>query len=288
MQAPISASYPIRVEELVRLMKKHGLSQEALATKAVASVRTVKRLLQGGRAQIHTVKKIAAALDVSCDALLPVDGPPEVAPAPQPTNRMVGFKVTISLDLPFDLFDETTTLPAWLEKLSQQIGQVGQIVVETVKPGTVTIECHFTDVADVRSLVRAFAKGELFPLAIIRITPDPSTPDMTAEIARSLSETLPAGSGNNPREVEQRIRTIPGPSWRDYLRGFFMLAVGPTPMRGVPWFQFHSVPFQRAAGGTLKVDYNSRQERVTSLSAEIPSPQLREAQQSWTKLGDQD
>lgn len=72
-----SRTYRARVEEISRLQKKHGLTDEKLAAKTELSGPTVSRTLNGEMVYLSTIQAIANALKVDCDTLIEGYAPPQ-------------------------------------------------------------------------------------------------------------------------------------------------------------------------------------------------------------------
>lgn len=63
-------TYSARVEEISRLQKKHGLTDEKLAAKSELSGPTISRALNGEKVYLSTIQAIADVLRVECDTLI--------------------------------------------------------------------------------------------------------------------------------------------------------------------------------------------------------------------------
>jgi len=72
-----SRTYRARVEEISRLQKKHGLTDEKLAAKTELSGPTISRALNGEKVYLSTLQAIADALRVECDTLIEGYAPQE-------------------------------------------------------------------------------------------------------------------------------------------------------------------------------------------------------------------
>jgi hypothetical protein len=65
-----SRTYRARVEEISRLQKKHGLTDEKLAAKTELSGPTISRALNGEKVYLSTIQAIADVFKVDCDTLI--------------------------------------------------------------------------------------------------------------------------------------------------------------------------------------------------------------------------
>lgn len=262
MHDTLQSAYAVRTDELRRLMREKGFSLESLAKRALVSVKTLKRILNGAKAFIATIKKIADALGVPCDYLL------GGASRPMATNdsatSSAGFKVKLGADVPLEDFDETSTLFDVLKAIRVKTAQKGQIIVIAITPGSVNLECVLTEEADVHALARAFAARSLQDLAITTL--ELETPvDIAHDVAVGFASTMPDAAPEKAAEVEATLRNPLANLWK-------WLAV-PVLGPNVIWF----LPFALAYGpeDALRV-YRGVTGKIKGLSAVIP-PQLLEA-----------
>src|SRR5208337_1223373 len=63
------SKYPVRGNELDQLRESRGLSLERLAQKAGIHIKSLKRILAGGKSRLQTIDLLAKALGVSCNEL---------------------------------------------------------------------------------------------------------------------------------------------------------------------------------------------------------------------------
>ncbi len=115
-------AHECRTDEIERLRLHRGLSLDKLARDARIHIRTLKRLLRGNRAYLHTIARIAEALGTRCDNLLL--HPPGLAPLASDEHTLSEFALAISLigrcDSSSDVTHLTRIAPAIAEELRQK------------------------------------------------------------------------------------------------------------------------------------------------------------------------
>ena len=153
-----------------RLRIKKGWRVEDLAKKARCSVKTVKNFESSENAFLFTLKKFADALGVEVPVLIKSETPPEpqkeaTAELPRKERR---FKMQITVDFPFEEFDESVQLSGLVTMLKQIINAKDEMVVIGVAEGSTVITLEMSEY-DIERLVRSFSYRELDPLRIEKL-----------------------------------------------------------------------------------------------------------------------
>lgn len=159
----------VRTEVMKRLRVAKGWSQEALAEKAIASLKTINSMENGAPAQLSTITKVARALGVEPGELLVGTDPPTGGAVPAaPGNVMPSdgqITLTLTLSVPFEGFDETEGLSRLIALLTS-VAQIKKgVAVAGVSPGSVNVDLR-VDPADVPAIARAVAEGKLGPVLV--------------------------------------------------------------------------------------------------------------------------
>jgi len=140
-----------------RLRIKKGWRVEDLAKKASCSVKTVKNFESGENVYLFTLKKFADALGVEVPVLIKPETPPEplkeaTAELPRKERR---FRMQITVDFPFEEFDESVQLSGFMTMLKQIINAKDEMVVIGVAEGSTVITLEMSEY-DIERLVFAF------------------------------------------------------------------------------------------------------------------------------------
>lgn len=147
-------------EAIKRLRLEKGWRAEDLARKALCSQKTIENAERGANLYLFTLAKVAKALGVAYQTLLPAPIP---ASNPQPQQRRIDVQITLSI--PFAEFDESEQLVGFIELLKRLLPTRDEIHVKAVSDGSVvlTIELSAEDAA---KLLVARARGDLDDLKI--------------------------------------------------------------------------------------------------------------------------
>ncbi len=175
-------------KDAIRLLREaKGWGQQALADRAVVSIKTINSVEQGKPAHLSTFGKIAKALGVEPSEFL--DGYNAAAHLASDTIRALSkrVEVEIKLSIPFEEFDEADGLTNLVQMLSTLIKAKQEIGVVAVSPGSVkiTLEMHPDDL---KELIAAFMEyrlkdAQVFSLEVL----DPDFP-MPADLPREIDE----------------------------------------------------------------------------------------------------
>ena len=179
---------------------------DALAQAAPASQSTIRGILKGNRAYMQTFARIAKPLGVSANALLAepestVSNQTEVLVKPKP-----GITADIRINIPYELFDETTQLERLINALNGAITAIGAISINLVKPGSVIVQLHFSEERDVRELIKAFCSMRFMQFGVQLLSVAEEI-DATSEIAAGIKPVLSHGDAyKSVDEVESELR----------------------------------------------------------------------------------
>ncbi|HMP03658.1 MAG TPA: helix-turn-helix transcriptional regulator [Gemmatales bacterium] len=182
-------------KDAIRLLREaKGWGQQALADRAVVSIKTINSVEQGKPAHLSTFAKIAKALGVEPSEFL--DGYDPAAHLASDTIRALSkrVEVQIKLSIPFEEFDESDGLTNLVQMLSALIKARQEIGVVEVSPGSVkvTLEMHPDDL---RELIAAFMEYRL--------------KDAQVSSLEVLDPDFPMPDGL-PREIDEQYRA----NWR--------------------------------------------------------------------------
>ena len=159
----------VRPDVLKRLREAKGWSQEALADKAIVSLKTISSLENAAPARPSTIAKVAKALGIA-PAELVDQGDSAVATSAAvilPADRRVN--VTLTLSIPFESFDETEGLDRLTSLLAAIVQTKNAIAVTNVSAGSVKVTLA-VDPEDAASIARAFVEGKLTPISVSGLT----------------------------------------------------------------------------------------------------------------------
>lgn len=109
-------TYKINLDTLKRLMLEKGWIQYDLADKAAISPRTINSIMSREGILMVTLKRVAAALNVPILALLN-ETPSQTEEKPN-NPKPKTFKLTLTLDIPYEDFNEAGELIRFLEIMS--------------------------------------------------------------------------------------------------------------------------------------------------------------------------
>jgi len=175
-------------KDAIRLLREaKGWGQQALADRAVVSIKTINSAEQGKPAHLSTFGKIAKALGVEPSEFL--DGYNPTAHLASDTLRALSkrVEVQIKLSIPFEEFDESDGLTNLVQMLSTLIKAKQEIGVVEVSPGSIkiTLEMHPDDL---KEMIAAFMEYRLKDTQIVSLEVlDPGFP-MPADLPRELDE----------------------------------------------------------------------------------------------------
>lgn len=176
----------VRADVVRRLREAKGWSQQALADKAIASLKTVNSVENGNPCLLSTIAKVAKALGVEPAELIDRDDPPSPAgptpgaspppptpaarPGPAVTVRDASVDICFNLRLDFSSLDETGGQFDQILALIRSVGGVTRpIEVKEVRPGSVNLTLA-VDPADVPGITKAFLEGKLAAIGATRMT----------------------------------------------------------------------------------------------------------------------
>jgi transcriptional regulator with XRE-family HTH domain len=136
-------------QAIQRLRIEKGWRVEDLAKKARCSLKTVENVEKGQNVYLYTLSKFAQALGVEVSALVPGTAPPD------PPKKERRFKVQLTLDIPFEEFDESEHLVSLLDMLKQIVHAKHEITVAGVEEGSTIITLEMS-IDDIQSLIDVF------------------------------------------------------------------------------------------------------------------------------------
>lgn len=167
-------------EAIQRLRIEKGWRVEDLAKKARCSLKTVENVERGENVYLYTLSKFAQALGVEVSTLMIGTAPPD------PPKKERGFKLQITVEVPFEEFDESVQLASFMNMLMQIVQAKAEIMVAGVQEGSTIITLEM-GMDDIERLIHEFngsrAKAELDAFRVIRLEL-PDSEDFT------LSETV--------------------------------------------------------------------------------------------------
>lgn len=152
---------PCARKDAIRLLREaKGWGQQALADRAVVSIKTLNSVEQGKPAQLSTFGKIAKALAVEPSAFLEghETNPPPAAPAGDQAARRVEVKLTLSI--PFEDFDETEGLDRLVGLLTSLMNAKNAVTITELSPGSIELTM-LVDEEDAPRLMQAFSQHKL-------------------------------------------------------------------------------------------------------------------------------
>jgi transcriptional regulator with XRE-family HTH domain len=207
-----------------QLRLKKGLSLAKLAALSGCSPSTIQSLERGTKAQdLDVFARVAGALGVNPPDLYADDALGDVQGAvlehdacksaiaatvtpPSSQSNVSTFKVTFEWQIPFESFVPASMLPKFREELAEKINQVGELIVDAVRQGSVHLDCRFTQECDLRSLIRAFVSRSLLPLRITRIGIESSDVDVTGDVAEAFAPLARSGAYTDTEQIARCIR----------------------------------------------------------------------------------
>jgi len=196
-------SLPAKQGVIKQLRERKGWGQEFLATKAVISAKTLSSVEQGRPAQLSTLRKIAMALDVEPSVI--IEGL-DKSPGPVSKSRVHPMiDAIIGLLKDFAEFDETQDLLVILKYIAAKIRLQGELGAENVTDGSVRIHLHFSDEADVRSLVQEFCRLSFFDIKLFTIFVY-SPLDLASLIAHSMHSDIYEHTHHTVESLETAIQ----------------------------------------------------------------------------------
>jgi transcriptional regulator with XRE-family HTH domain len=148
-----------RPDVIQRLREAKGWGQQALAERAVVSLKTINSIEQGKGVLLGTIGKIAKSLGVEPSALL--EGhEDEVAPeSNEGATRRRSIDVQLKLSIPFDDYDECG-LGELLRIVTSLVNAKHPISVVDVSRGSVVLTLSMSE-DDFEELVTRFCAGSL-------------------------------------------------------------------------------------------------------------------------------
>lgn len=152
-----------------RLREAKGWSQQALADKAVVSFKTISSLEQGKRAQLSTFRKVADKLGVEPGELIEQDDPAPPPDTPPATLQDKRVRITLTLSIPFQDFDETEGIDLLSAFVRAVINGKNAIAITDVVPSSVKLTM-LVDEDDVPRLLRAFVDRKLDQIQASELT----------------------------------------------------------------------------------------------------------------------
>jgi transcriptional regulator with XRE-family HTH domain len=163
---PSERSVPVKGQEVVRLRKLKGWYAKELASRAGYSLKTIQTIERNNRCAPETLRHVALALDTTYvelvdDEYLRANDFRSVSYGQTPrdvSTTVVGDPTN---------FDQAQ-LHDFVEKLKQMIGPHDEILIISVKRGSVIIAYEMSELDSLR-LVRAFGQRKLDVLEIERI-----------------------------------------------------------------------------------------------------------------------
>lgn len=147
-------------EAIKRLRLEKGWRAEDLARKALCSQKTIENVERGANVYMFTLAKVAKALGVAYQTLLPVPTPTS---EPQPQQRRIDVQITLSI--PFQEFDESEQLVSFIELLKRLLPARDEIHVKAVTEGSVLITLELS-AEDATNLLLAYERGHLVDLKV--------------------------------------------------------------------------------------------------------------------------
>lgn len=144
-------------EAIQHLRIEKGWRVEDLADKAKCSLKTVENVERGRNVYLYTLSKIAQALGVEVSTLMP--GSPSGSPSPDPPKKKWMGNVQITLNIPFEAFDESTHLRSLLTMLRDFIQAKDEITVAGVEQGSTIITLEMS-MEDIERLIDVFCSHQ--------------------------------------------------------------------------------------------------------------------------------
>lgn len=141
---------PCARKDAIRLLREaKGWGQQALADRAVVSIKTLNSVEQGKPGQLSTFGKIAKALGVEPSAFL--EGH---APSPPPDAAEKRVEVRLLLSIPFEGLEESEGLLQLVGLISSLIQAKHAISVVDASSGSVRLTLRMSE-EDVHALIKA-------------------------------------------------------------------------------------------------------------------------------------
>jgi transcriptional regulator with XRE-family HTH domain len=147
-------------EAIKRLRLEKGWRAEDLATKALCSVKTIVNIERGASVYVSTLAKLAKVLGVEFMTLVQGSNPQPEQPKllsddekpKTPTLTQPRVKVQITVDIPYENFDESHQLIDFIKRLTEIVQPNDEIVFADVRPGSTIITLDMS-IADCKRLV---------------------------------------------------------------------------------------------------------------------------------------
>lgn len=153
--------FKANLERIESLRIARGWSRDALAAKAILSIRTLDSIVAGEQGVLSTFRKIAKAFEVPIESILEGYVEQPDPPPSQPKERR--YRVTFEIATPYDDFDESKDLPKFFAMLFKRFGG-DDLPDPTVTPGSTKITVQM-DQSQVDKLVEAMKNREADDLA---------------------------------------------------------------------------------------------------------------------------
>jgi transcriptional regulator with XRE-family HTH domain len=157
---PQSQKARARQDAIKHLRVAKGWGQQALADRAVVSIKTINSVENGKPAQLRTFSKIAKALGVEPPAFLDGYDPATRLPADAVDTVGKRVEVKLTLSIPWGDFDETEGLDRLVGLLMSLANAKNAITVTDLSPGSTKMTL-LVDEEDAPRLVQAFSQGKL-------------------------------------------------------------------------------------------------------------------------------
>ncbi len=177
-----------------------------MAKKARCSLKTVENVERGENVYLYTLSKFAQALGVEVSTLMIGTAPPD------PPKKERHFKVQITVEVPFEEFDESVQLVSFMNMLKQIVQAKDDIMVAGVQEGSTIITLEMgTD--DIERLLDEFtggrAKAELDAFRVARL----KLPDSEAFTLTQTVEFVEKGiTAEEPLRGRVYRRALPAPA----------------------------------------------------------------------------
>jgi transcriptional regulator with XRE-family HTH domain len=156
----------LNTNEVQRLQREFGLTDERLANRAGISVVTLNKWMNGGGAFVSKIKKLADALGVQTDTIRRHDAEAKVVSADG--TRHTSIEIQIRVSIPYGYFEREEQLESYVSSLQSLASMQCNIIPLGIEEGS-TIITLMMEPSDVMLLLRAFVVGKLKPLKITAV-----------------------------------------------------------------------------------------------------------------------